>query len=151
MIAGYPVVDVKATLYDGSYHDVDSSELAFTLAGALATREGIKKANPVLLEPVMKMEITTPEEFMGDVIGDINSRRGRIDEMEDLNGGAKLIKAFCPLANLFGYTSDLRGMTQGRAASSMELFAYEEVPPNVSAEIIEKRNSKLRKKQDCSL
>ena len=142
VIAGYPVVDVKATLYDGSYHDVDSSELAFTLAGALATREGIKKANPVLLEPVMKMEITTPEDFMGDVIGDINSRRGRIDEMEDLPGGTKVIRAFCPLANLFGYTSDLRSMSQGRAASTMELFAYEEVPPNVAQEIIEKRNSK---------
>ncbi|MBP5675364.1 elongation factor G [Candidatus Saccharibacteria bacterium] len=142
VIAGYPVVDVKATLYDGSYHDVDSSELAFTLAGALATREGIKKANPVLLEPVMKLEITTPEDFMGDVIGDINARRGRIDEMEDLQGGAKLIKAFCPLANLFGYTGDLRGMTQGRAASTMELFGYEEVPPNVAQEIIEKRASK---------
>jgi len=142
VIAGYPVVDVKATLYDGSYHDVDSSELAFKLAGSLATREGIKKANPVLLEPIMKLEITTPEEFMGDVIGDINSRRGRVDEMEDLNGGAKLIKAFCPLANLFGYTSDLRGMSQGRAASSMELFDYEEVPPNVAADIIEKRNAK---------
>ena len=142
VIAGYPVVDVKATLYDGSYHDVDSSELAFTLAGALATREGIKKANPVLLEPVMKMEITTPEDFMGDVIGDINSRRGRIDEMEDLPGGTQVIRAFCPLANLFGYTSDLRSMSQGRAASTMELFAYEEVPPNVAAEIIEKRNSK---------
>ena len=142
VIAGYPVVDVKATLYEGSYHDVDSSELAFTLAGALATREGIKKANPVLLEPIMKMEITTPEDFMGDVIGDINSRRGRIDEMEDLNGGAKLIRAFCPLANLFGYTSDLRGMSQGRAAYTMELFGYEEVPPNVAQEIIEKRNSK---------
>ena len=142
VIAGYPVVDVKATLYDGSYHDVDSSELAFTLAGALATREGIKKANPVLLEPVMKLEITTPEDFMGDVIGDINSRRGRIDEMEDLQGGAKLIKAFCPLANLFGYTGDLRGMTQGRAASTMELFGYEEVPPNVAQEVIEKRASK---------
>ena len=142
VIAGYPVVDVKATLYDGSYHDVDSSELAFTLAGALATREGIKKANPVLLEPVMKMEITTPEDFMGDVIGDINSRRGRIDEMEDLPGGTKVIRAFCPLANLFGYTSDLRSMSQGRAASTMELFAYEEVPPNVAQEIIEKRNAK---------
>ena len=142
VIAGYPVVDIKATLYDGSYHDVDSSELAFKLAGSLATREGIKRANPVLLEPVMKMEITTPEEFMGDVIGDINSRRGRVDEMEDLNGGAKLIKAFCPLANLFGYTGDLRGMSQGRAASSMELYGYEEVPPNVAQEVIEKRNSK---------
>ena len=141
VIAGYPVVDVKATLYDGSYHDVDSSELAFKLAGSLATREGIKKAKPVLLEPFMKLEVTTPEEFMGDVIGDINSRRGRIDSMEDIQGGAKLITAFAPLANLFGYTSDLRSMSQGRAASSMELAQYEEVPPNVAQEIIEKRNT----------
>ena len=141
VIAGYPVVDVKATLYDGSYHDVDSSELAFKLAGSLATREGIKRAKPVLLEPVMKLEVTTPEEFMGDVIGDINSRRGRIESMEDLQGGAKLITAFAPLANLFGYTSDLRSMSQGRAVSSMELAQYEEVPPNVAQEIIEKRNS----------
>ena len=141
VIAGYPVVDIKATLYDGSYHDVDSSELAFKLAGSLATREGIKRAKPVLLEPVMKLEVTTPEEFMGDVIGDINSRRGRIESMEDLQGGAKLITAFAPLGNLFGYTSDLRSMSQGRAASSMELAQYEEVPPNVAQEIIEKRNS----------
>ena len=141
VIAGYPVVDVKATLYDGSYHDVDSSELAFKLAGSLATREGIKRAKPVLLEPVMKLEVTTPEEFMGDVIGDVNSRRGRIESMEDLQGGAKLITAFAPLANLFGYTSDLRSMSQGRAASSMELSQYEEVPPNVAQEIIEQRNS----------
>ena len=141
VIAGYPVVDIKATLYDGSYHDVDSSELAFKLAGSLATREGIKKAKPVLLEPFMKLEVTTPEEFMGDVIGDINSRRGRIDAMEDIQGGAKLITAFAPLANLFGYTSDLRSMSQGRAASSMELAQYEEVPPNIAQEIIEKRNT----------
>lgn len=142
VIAGYPVIDVKATLYDGSYHDVDSSELAFHLAGALATREGIKRATPIILEPVMKVEITTPEEFMGDVIGDLNSRRGRIDAMEDLVGGAKLIRGFVPLANMFGYTSDLRGMSQGRAASTMELHDYEEVPPNVAQEIIEKRNAK---------
>lgn len=142
VIAGYPVVDVKATLYDGSYHDVDSSELAFKLAGALSTREGIKKANPVLLEPVMKVEITTPEEFMGDVIGDLNSRRGRIDSMGDLMGGTKLIRGFVPLANMFGYTSDLRSMSKGRAASTMELAQYEEVPPNVAQEIIEKRNAK---------
>ena len=140
VIAGYPVVDVKATLYDGSYHDVDSSELAFSLAGALATREGIKQATPILLEPVMKVEVTTPEEFMGDIIGDLNSRRGRIDAMEDLMGGAKLVKAFVPLANMFGYTSDIRSMSQGRAASTMELAQYEEVPPNVAQEIIEKRN-----------
>ncbi len=140
VIAGYPVVDVKATLYDGSYHDVDSSELAFKLAGSLATREGVKQAKPVLLEPVMKVEVTTPEDFMGDVIGDLNSRRGRIDAMEDLQGGAKLIKAFVPLASMFGYTNDLRSMSQGRAASTMELAQYEEVPPNVAQEIIEKRS-----------
>jgi elongation factor G len=142
VIAGYPVVDVKATLHDGSYHDVDSSELAFKLAGSMATTDGIKKAKPVLLEPVMHVEVTTPEEFMGDVIGDLNSRRGRIDAMEDLSGGAKLIKAFVPLANMFGYTSELRSMSQGRAASTMELAQYEEVPPNVAQEIIEKRASK---------
>ena len=141
VIAGYPVVDVKATLYDGSYHDVDSSELAFSLAGSLAAREGIKQATPILLEPVMKVEVTTPEEFMGDIIGDLNSRRGRIDAMEDLMGGAKLVKAFVPLANMFGYTSDIRSMSQGRAASTMELAQYEEVPPNVAQEIIEKRNA----------
>lgn len=140
VIAGYPVVDVKATLYDGSYHDVDSSELAFSLAAHIATRAGIKQANPVLLEPVMKVEVTTPEEFMGDIIGDLNSRRGRIENMDDLMGGAKLIKAIVPLANMFGYTSDIRSMSQGRAASTMELAHYEEVPPNVAAEIIEKRN-----------
>jgi elongation factor G len=139
VIAGYPVVDVKATLYDGSYHDVDSSELAFKLAGSLATREGIKKANPVLLEPVMKVEVTTPEEFMGDIIGDLNARRGRIESMEDLMGGAKLVRAIVPLASMFGYTGDIRSMSQGRAASTMELAQYEEVPPNVAQEIIEKR------------
>lgn len=140
VIAGYPVVDVKATLYDGSYHDVDSSELAFSLAGSIAAREGVKKANPVLLEPVMLVEVTTPEEFMGDIIGDLNSRRGRIEAMEDLMGGAKLIRAIVPLASMFGYTGDIRSMSQGRAASTMELSAYEEVPPNVAQEIIEKRS-----------
>lgn len=140
VIAGYPVVDVKATLYDGSYHEVDSSEMAFKMAGALATREGIKQAKPVLLEPIMKLNIVTPEEFMGDVIGDLNSRRGRVESMDDLMGGAKQIVGYAPLANLFGYTTDLRSMSQGRAASSMELAQYEEVPPNVAQEIIEKRN-----------
>ncbi|HET6622453.1 MAG TPA: elongation factor G [Candidatus Saccharimonadales bacterium] len=141
VIAGYPVVDVKATLYDGSYHDVDSSELAFKLAGTLATKEGVKQANPILLEPVMKVEVTTPEEFMGDVIGDLNSRRGRIESMED-RLGAKLVTGFVPLAAMFGYTTDLRSMSQGRANSTMELHAYEEVPPNVAQEIIEKRTAK---------
>ena len=140
VIAGYPMIGVKATLYDGSYHDVDSSELAFNLAGVLAVKEGIPKAKPVLLEPVMKVEVTTPEEFMGDIIGDLNSRRGRIESMEDLQAGAKLIRAFVPLASMFGYTSDVRSMSQGRAASTMELAQYEEVPPNVAQEIIEKRN-----------
>lgn len=142
VIAGYPMIGVKATLYDGSYHDVDSSELAFNLAGVLAVKEGIPKARPVLLEPVMKVEVTTPEDFMGDVIGDLNARRGRIDAMEDLLGGAKLIRAYVPLMSMFGYTSDLRSMSQGRAASTMELAQYEEVPPNVAQDIIEKRSKK---------
>ncbi|MDR1300432.1 MAG: elongation factor G [Candidatus Nomurabacteria bacterium] len=142
VIAGYPVVDVKATLHDGSYHDVDSSELAFKMAASIATKDGIKQATPVLLEPVMKIVIITPEDFMGDVIGDLNSRRGRIDEMEDLMGGAKQITGFVPLASMFGYTNDLRSMSQGRAASSMELSHYEEVPPNIAADIIEKRSAK---------
>ncbi len=139
VIANYPMIGVKATLYDGSYHDVDSSELAFNLAGVLAVKAGIPQAKPVLLEPVMHVEVTTPEEFMGDVIGDLNSRRGRIEAMEDLQGGAKLIKGMVPLASMFGYTNDLRSMSQGRAASTMELANYEEVPPNVAQEIIEKR------------
>ena len=138
VIAGYPMIGVKATLYDGSYHDVDSSELAFNLAGVLAVKAGIPQAKPVLLEPVMKLEVTTPEDFMGDVIGDINSRRGRIEAMEDIPG-AKLVRAIVPLASMFGYTNDLRSMSQGRAASTMELHSYEEVPPNVAQEIIEKR------------
>ena len=142
VIAGYPMIGVKATLYDGSYHDVDSSELAFNLAGVLAVKEGIPKAKPVILEPVMKVEVSTPEDFMGDIIGDLNSRRGRIDAMEDIPGGAKLVRAYVPLAMLFGYTNDIRSMSQGRAASTMELSQYEEVPPNVAQEIIEKRASK---------
>ncbi len=140
VIAGYPVVDVKATLYDGSYHEVDSSEMAFKMAGALATRDGVKQAKPVLLEPIMKLNIVTPEEFMGDVIGDLNSRRGRVESMSDLMGGAKQIVGFAPLGELFGYTTDLRSMSQGRAASSMELDKYEEVPNNVAQKIIEERN-----------
>ncbi|HEX6462774.1 MAG TPA: elongation factor G [Candidatus Saccharimonadales bacterium] len=140
VIAGYPVVDVKAALYDGSYHDVDSSELAFKMASSIATKAGVRQANPTLLEPIMKVEVTTPEEFMGDVIGDLNSRRGRIESMED-RSGVKVVVAFVPLANMFGYTTDLRSMTQGRAASSMELAHYEEVPPNVASEIIAKRAS----------
>lgn len=142
VIAGYPMIGVKATLYDGTYHDVDSSELAFNLAGVLAVKEGIPKARPVILEPVMKVEVSMPEEFMGDIIGDLNARRGRIDAMEDIPGGAKLVRGFVPLANLFGYTNDIRSLSQGRAASTMELAQYEEVPPNVAEEIISKRSSK---------
>jgi elongation factor G len=142
VLAGYPMIGVKATLFDGSYHDVDSSELAFNLAGVLSVKEGIPKAKPVILEPVMKVEVSTPEDFMGDIIGDLSARRGRIDAMEDIPGGAKLIRAFVPLSNLFGYTNDIRSMSQGRAASTMEIAQYEEVPPNVAAEIIAKRTNK---------
>ncbi|HYH36541.1 MAG TPA: elongation factor G [Candidatus Saccharimonadales bacterium] len=138
VIAGYPVVDIKAELYDGSYHDVDSSEMAFKIAGSMALQEGVKKANPVLLEPVMKVVVVTPEEFMGDVIGDLNSKRGRIETMEDLTPGVKEITAFVPLGEMFGYTTNLRSTTQGRAASSMELDHYADVPNHVAEAIIAK-------------
>ncbi len=116
VIAGYPVVDVKVELYYGSYHDVDSSELAFKIAGSMAIAEGVKKANPVLLEPIMKLVVVTPEEYMGDVIGDLNSKRGRIEKMEDLANGVKEITAFVPLGEMFGYTTTLRSNTKGRAS-----------------------------------
>lgn len=142
VIAGYPVVDIKAELYDGSYHDVDSSEMAFKIAGSMALQEGVKNAAPVLLEPVMKVVVVTPDEFMGDVIGDLNSKRGRVESMEDLNPGIKEITAFVPLGEMFGYTTNLRSMTQGRAASSMELDHYADVPGNVAQEIIGKSGKK---------
>ncbi|HET8709650.1 MAG TPA: elongation factor G [Candidatus Saccharimonadales bacterium] len=138
VIAGYPVVDVKVELYDGSYHEVDSSEMAFKIAGSMGLQEGVKKASPVLLEPVMKVVVVTPEEFMGDVIGDLNSKRGRIESMEDLPAGVKEITAFVPLGEMFGYTTNLRSMTQGRASSSMELDHYADVPGNVADAIIAK-------------
>jgi elongation factor G len=138
VIAGYPVVDIKAELYDGSFHDVDSSEMAFKIAGSMAFQEGFKKADPVLLEPIMKVVVITPEDFMGDVIGDLNSKRGRVESMEDLNPGIKEITAFVPLGEMFGYTTNLRSMTQGRASSSMELDHYQDVPPNVAQNIISK-------------
>jgi len=141
VIAGYPVVDIKAELYDGSYHEVDSNELAFKIAGSMALQEGVRKASPVLMEPVMKVVVVTPEEFMGDVIGDLNSKRGRIESMEDLSSGVKEITAFVPLGEMFGYTTNLRSMTQGRASSSMELDHYADVPNNVAEAIIAK-NSK---------
>ncbi|HUB93872.1 MAG TPA: elongation factor G [Verrucomicrobiae bacterium] len=138
VIAGYPVVDLKAELYDGSYHEVDSNEMAFSIAGSMALQEGVKKANPTLLEPIMKVVVVTPEEFMGDVIGDLNSKRGRIESMEDLSSGIKEITAYVPLGEMFGYTTNLRSMTQGRASSSMELDHYADVPPNVAQAIIAK-------------
>lgn len=138
VIAGYPVVDIKAELYDGSYHEVDSSEMAFKIAGSMALQEGVKKASPTLLEPVMKVVVVTPEEFMGDVIGDLNSKRGRIETMEDLTAGVKEITAFVPLGEMFGYTTNLRSMTQGRASSSMELDHYADVPGSVQEAIIAK-------------
>jgi len=138
VIAGYPVVDIKAELYDGSFHEVDSSEMAFKIAGSMALQEGVKNAAPVLLEPIMKVVVVTPEEFMGDVIGDLNSKRGRIESMEDLQAGIKEITAFVPLGEMFGYTTNLRSSTQGRASSSMELDHYADVPPNVTQNIITK-------------
>ena len=138
--AGYPVEDVKVTLYDGSYHDVDSSEMAFKLAGSMGFREGCKTANPVILEPMMKVEVETPEDFMGDVIGDVAKRRGNVSGMDD-RAGNKIVNAFVPLSEMFGYSTDLRSMTQGRATYAMEFDHYEEVPANVAKEIIEKRNS----------
>jgi len=137
VLAGYPVVDIKSTLYDGSYHDVDSSEVAFKIAGSMAFQSGFKAADPILLEPIMKVEVVTPEEFMGDVIGDLNSKRGRVDTMED-RMGMKVVTAHVPLAEMFGYTTSLRSMTQGRASSTMELAKYEEVPSNVAQEVIAK-------------
>ncbi len=139
VIAGYPVVDVKATLYDGSYHDVDSSEVAFKVAASMALQDGVKKAKPVLLEPIMKVEVVTPEDFMGDVIGDLNSKRGKVETMTD-RMGAKVIDAFVPLGEMFGYTTNLRSMTQGRASSTMELDHYADVPPNVAETIISKQS-----------
>jgi elongation factor G len=138
VVAGYPVVDVKIELYDGSYHDVDSSEMAFKIAGSMGFQDGMKKANPVLLEPIMKVVVVTPEEFMGDVIGDLNSKRGRIESMEDLSAGIKEITAFVPLGEMFGYTTNLRSNTQGRASSSMELDHYADVPNHVAEAIVAK-------------
>ena len=137
VLAGYPMVGVKATLIDGAYHDVDSSEMAFKIAGSMVFKEGAKRANPVLLEPLMDVEVRTPEEYMGDVIGDLNSRRGQVRSMEDASG-VKIIKALVPLTEMFGYIGDLRGKTQGRAVFSMAFDSYGEVPKNVADEIIQK-------------
>ena len=138
VIAGYPVVDVKVTLYDGSYHDVDSNEMAFKIAGSMCFKEGVQKAKPVLLEPMMKVEVTTPEEYMGDVMGDLNSRRGLVQGMDDSPAGRQ-IKAEVPLSEMFGYATDLRSATQGRANYSMEFAKYSEVPASIADAIIKKQ------------
>ena len=142
VLAGYPVVGVKATLYDGSYHDVDSDELSFKMAGSIAFRTGFMAANPPLLEPVMKVEVETPEDYMGDIMGDLNRRRGMVQGMEDLPGGTKQIRAEVPLAEMFGYATQMRSMSQGRATYSMEFQKYAEIPKSVAESIISKFNSK---------
>jgi elongation factor G len=136
VLAGYPVVDVKVELIDGSYHDVDSSERAFKIAGSIAFKEAMRRAKPKLLEPVMAVEVTTPEDYLGDVMGNLNSRRGRIENMEPL-GNAQVIKAIVPLSEMFGYATDLRSMSQGRADFTMQFERYEDVPANIAAEITE--------------
>ena len=141
VLAGYPVQDVKVTLYDGSYHEVDSSEMAFKIAGSLAFKKGLRAAQPVLLEPVFKVEVTTPEEYMGDVIGDLNSRRGQVSGMNDRNN-AKIINAHVPLSEMFGYATDLRSKTQGRASYAMEFEKYVQVPRNISEQVISERQGK---------
>ncbi|RMG56971.1 MAG: elongation factor G, partial [Gammaproteobacteria bacterium] len=137
VLAGYPVVDVKVTLFDGSYHDVDSSEMAFKIAGSMGFKEGALKADPVLLEPIMKVEVVTPEEYMGDVMGDLNRRRGIVQGMEDGPAG-KIIRAEVPLAEMFGYATDLRSATQGRANYAMEFEKYAEAPANIAEAVIKK-------------
>ncbi|CBJ83175.1 protein chain elongation factor EF-G,GTP-binding [Xenorhabdus bovienii str. Jollieti] len=141
VLAGYPIVDVKVTLFDGSYHDVDSSEIAFKIAASMAFKEGFMKAKPVLLEPIMKVEVETPEDYMGDVIGDLNRRRGMIEGMDDLATG-KIVRAQVPLSEMFGYATDLRSQTQGRASYSMEFLKYNEAPSNVAQAIIETRKAR---------
>jgi len=136
VLSGHHLINVRARVYDGSYHDVDSSESAFKIAGSMAFRAAAQKATPIILEPVMKVDVVTPENFMGDVIGDLNSKRGQVEEMVD-QGQVKLVKAKVPLSSMFGYATQLRSMTQGRASYSMEFFDYQEVPGNVAQEIME--------------
>jgi elongation factor G len=135
VIAGFPLVDVKVTVYDGSYHDVDSNEMAFKIAASMCIREGVKLANPQLLEPMMKVEVSTPEDYMGDVMGDLNRRRGMVQGMDDSPSG-KVVNAEVPLAEMFGYSTDLRSATQGRATYTMEFDKYAIVPGNVADAII---------------
>jgi elongation factor G len=143
VVAGYPVLDVKATLYDGSYHDVDSNEMAFKIAGSMAFKKGALEATPVLLEPMMSVEVITPEENMGDVVGDLNRRRGMIDGMDEAPGNMKQVKAQVPLAEMFGYATALRSATQGRASYSMEFSQYSEAPSNVTDAVMTARGTKI--------
>src|SRR5207253_5221897 len=136
ILAGYPVVDVKVELIEGSYHDVDSSERAFKIAGSLAFKEAMKRAKPKLLEPMMAVEVVTPEDYLGDVMGNLNSRRGRVEHLEP-TGNAQAIRSMVPLAEMFGYATDLRSMTQGRATFTMQFDHYEEVPQSIAAELID--------------
>ena len=138
ILAGFPVVGVHATVYDGSYHEVDSSEMAFHIAGSMAFKDAMAKADPVLLEPIMKVEVTMPEEYMGDVIGDINSRRGRVEGMDTVGNG-RIVKAYVPLSEMFGYSTDLRSKTQGRGNYSMFFEKYEQVPKSVQEKVISSR------------
>jgi elongation factor G len=137
VLTSNPMVDIRATIYDGSYHEVDSSEMAFKIAGSMGFKNGAAKANPVLLEPVFKVEVTTPEEYLGAVLGDFNSRRGRMEGMEQ-RGNAQIIRGFVPLSEMFGYATDLRSLTQGRAQHSMQFSHYDEVPRSIAEEIIAK-------------
>jgi elongation factor G len=146
VLAGFPVVDVRVTLIDGSYHEVDSNENAFKMAGSMAFKEGMRRATPTLLEPIMSVEVETPEDFMGNVVGDLNSRRGVIMGMDDMVGGGKAVKAEVPLAEMFGYSTTLRSLSQGRATYSMEFKHYSEAPKNVAEAIINKYTGKDEKK-----
>lgn len=147
MIAGYPVVDVKATLTFGSYHDVDSNELSFRMAAIKAFRQASKKARPVLLEPIMLVEVNTPEEYMGDVLGNLNSKRGQITEMTE-RGMAKILRAHVPLSEMFGYATDLRSMSQGRATYTMEFAHYAQVPNNITEKIRAERGVKFEEEDE---
>jgi elongation factor G len=139
VLAGFPVVDIKVTLFDGSYHEVDSNENAFKMAGSIALKEGLRRANPTLLEPIMAVEVETPEDFMGNVVGDLSSRRGTIQGMEDMVGGGKAVRAEVPLSEMFGYSTTLRSLSQGRATYTMEFKHYAEAPKNVAEAIINKK------------
>jgi len=140
VIAGYPLIDVRATVVDGSYHEVDSSEMAFKIAGSMAAKAAVAKADATILEPIMKVEVTTAEEFMGDVIGNLNARRGQIDGIDE-RGSSRVIAAHVPLAEMFGYATELRSMTQGRATYAMEFSRYAEVPSSIASELIAKSKS----------